>query len=139
MAADPLTIVGTCFSLIASIGKLSTEIYSFVSRVREAHRDLDAVLKELSSLGLCLETLRNDAMVTSKRVPPPLEHRVVLVLVNTAEVVQDMNDMLDTLSSDKFGNKMRWAIYGQADMNKLRSRLESHKASLEITLALLTL
>jgi len=137
--AETLAIVGTCIGLISTIGTLSTKIHSFVSRTRDAHRDLDAVLKELSSLGLCLETLRSDAMVTSKRVPPAVEHRVLLVLVNTAEVVQSMKEMLDELSSDKFGNKMRWAIHGQADMNKLRSGLEAHKAALEIALALLTL
>ena len=139
MPLDPLSITTSCVSLTASIGKLSIEIYSFVSRVRDAHRDLDAVLKELSSLGLCIGTLRNDAMVMSQRVPESLEHRLLLVLVNTAEVVKDMQLILNNLSSDKFGNKMRWAIYGQDDMNKLRSRLEAHKASLEIALALLTL
>lgn len=139
MPIEPLSIAVACTSLISNVGKTSLEIYSFVSKVRDAHRDLDAVLKELSSLGLCLETLRNDAMVTSKRVPQPLEHRVLLVLVNTAEVVKEMREMLDSLSSDRFGNQMKWAIYGQDDMNKLRNRLESHKASLEIALALLTL
>ncbi|KIW74944.1 hypothetical protein Z517_11715 [Fonsecaea pedrosoi CBS 271.37] len=139
MPIEPLTITVACSTLISNVGKASVQIYSFVSRVRDAHRDLDAVLKELSSLGLCLETLRNDAMVTSKRVPQPLENRVLLVLVNTAEVVKEMREMLDNLSSDRFGNQMKWAIYGQSDMNKLRSRLESHKAALEIALALLTL
>jgi hypothetical protein len=139
MPIEPLSIVVACTSLISNVGKASVEIYAFVSKVRDAHRDLDAVLKELSSLGLCLETLRNDAMVTTNRVPQPLEHRVVLVLVNTAEVVKEMREMLDNLSSDRFGNQMKWAIYGQNAMNKLRSRLESHKASLEIALALLTL
>jgi hypothetical protein len=139
MPLDPLSITVACASLIANIGKLSTDIYSFVSRIRDAHRDLDGVLKELSSLGLCLEALRSDAMVRSSRVPNPLEQRVLLVLANTAEVVKDITEILDNLSSDRFGNKMRWATYGQGDMNKLRSRLESHKASFEIVLALLNL
>lgn len=37
----------------------------------------------------------------------PLEHRVLLVLINTAEAIKDMRDMLVNLSSDKFGNNMR--------------------------------
>ncbi|KIW92118.1 uncharacterized protein Z519_07102 [Cladophialophora bantiana CBS 173.52] len=139
MPVEPLSIVVACTSLISNVGKTSLDIYSFVSKVRDAHRDLDAVLKELSSLGLCLETLRNDAMVTSKGVPQPLEHRVLLILVHTAEVVKEIQEMLGKLSSDRFGNHMKWAMYGQNDINKLRNRLESHKASLEIALALLTL
>ncbi|EXJ74276.1 uncharacterized protein A1O5_02572 [Cladophialophora psammophila CBS 110553] len=139
MPVEPLSIAVACTSLISNVGKTSLDIYSFVSKVRDAHRDLDAVLKELSSLGLCLETLRNDAMVTSKRVPQPLEHRVLLILVHTAEIVKEIQEMLAKLSSDRFGNHMKWAMYGQNDMNKLRNRLESHKASLEIALALLTL
>lgn len=139
MPVEPLSIAVACTSLISNVGKTSLEIYSFVSKVRDAHRDLDAVLKELSSLGLCLETLKNDAMVVSRRVPQPLEQRVLLVLVNTAAVVKEIREMLDNLSSDRFGNQMKWAIYGQNDMNKLRNRLESHKASLEIALALLNL
>jgi hypothetical protein len=139
MPIEPLSITVACTTLLSNVGKLSMEIYSFVSKVRDAHRDLDAVLKELSSLGLCLETLRNDGMVTSHRTPQPLEQRVLLVLVNAGEVIKDMREMLDNLSSDRFGNKMRWAFYGQNDMNKLRNRLESHKASLEIALALLSL
>ncbi|OQV11322.1 hypothetical protein CLAIMM_15176 [Cladophialophora immunda] len=139
MPLDALSITVACATLIANIGKLSKDIYSFVSRIRDAHRDLDSVLKELSSLGLCLEALRGDAMVRSNRVPNPLEQRVLLVLANTAEVVKEINELLDDLSSNKFGNKMRWATYGHGNMNKLRSRLESHKASLEIVLALLNL
>ena len=135
MLAEPLSNAATCTSLISSVGKASFEIYSFVSKVRDAHRDLDAVLKELSSLGLCSETLRNDAMVTSNRVPRPLEDKLLLVLLNTAEVVKEIREMVDHLHSDRFGNKLQWAIYGQGDMNKLRNRLESHKASLEIALA----
>ena len=136
---DPFSITVACFSLANSIGKLSTNIYSFVSRARDAHRDLDAVLKELSSLGLCIETLRNDALVKAERIPKSLEHRVLLVLANTGEVIKDMRQLLKDLSSERFGNKMRWALSGQDNMNKLRSRLEAHKASLEIALALLTL
>lgn len=136
---EPLSIIVSCTSLISSIGKISFEIYSFVSRFRDAHRDLDAVLKELSSLRLCLETLRNDKVVVSNRLPLPLEKRVLLVLSNTGEVVKDMRRILISLSSDRFGNKMRWAFYGEDEMNKLRSRLESHKASVEITLSLLAL
>jgi hypothetical protein len=63
---DPLTIVIGCSSLISNIRKLFQEIYSFVSKVRDAHGDLDAVLKKnLAPLSLCVEKLHNDAMVTS--------------------------------------------------------------------------
>jgi hypothetical protein len=139
MSAEPLSIATTCTSLISSVGKASFEIYSFVSKVRSAHRDVDAVLKELSFLGLCLETLHNDAMITSNRVPRPLEDRLLLILLNTAEIVKEMHEILDSLSPDRFGNKLKWAIQGQGNMNKLRNRLEPHKASLEIALALLNL
>lgn len=105
MALDPLSITVACTSLISSVSRLSTDIYLFVSRAQDAHRDLDAVLKEPSSLGLCLETLRNDRMATSQRVTRAPELRVLLVFDDTGEVVKDVNSILTNLSSNRSGNK----------------------------------
>jgi hypothetical protein len=72
-------------------------------------------------------------------VPPSIEHRIQLILVDTDKVVAEIGEILAKLSSGNFGSKMIWDDKGADDILKSRLTLESHKASLEIPLAFLTL
>ena len=57
---EPITlaIAVACTSLISNIVTLSKQIVTFVSDFRDARKDMDAVSRELSSLSLCIEGLR---------------------------------------------------------------------------------
>lgn len=43
--------------LLAAIAQLTVQITGFISDIREARRDMDAVSRELVSLSMCLQTL----------------------------------------------------------------------------------
>jgi hypothetical protein len=134
---DPLSITSACGSLLAAVTKLSTQITKFVSSVRDARRDIDAVSRELTSLALCLETLRDDSATTA--FPDNFSGNLLSVLGNCGVVVKDIADLLARLQASVSGGRVQWPISGRNEVNRLRSSLESHKSALEIALDMMTL
>jgi hypothetical protein len=61
MPIEPQSITAACISLITNLDRLAVDMHSFVSLAGVVHPDLDAVLKELSSLGICLEALKSNS------------------------------------------------------------------------------
>ncbi|ETI21692.1 hypothetical protein G647_08039 [Cladophialophora carrionii CBS 160.54] len=131
MPIETLSITTACVSLTENVDALTARIQSFVSRTCDSYRGLDAVSEELFSLGLCLEYLKSHSGKYNWVQP---------ILASTGEVVAAVGETLIKLdSSDKSGGTITWAENGANDLNKLSLRLQSHKASLEIALTLLTL
>lgn len=91
-----LAITVACASLISGIVTLSQQITTFVSSVRNARNDMDAVSRELSSLKLSLEALRHDS--SNINFPESLQQNLVGVLQNCNDVSQQMQDLLKKLS-----------------------------------------
>ena len=129
---DPFTVSTACVGLLAAVARLSTQIAQFVSGVREARRDMDSVSRELSSLALCLETLRDDS--TKIQYPDGLRQTLVVVLGNCDTVTQQMHTLLEKMSSKNLGRRAQWVATGRDDMNRLRSSLEAYKSALDIAL-----
>jgi Fungal N-terminal domain of STAND proteins len=119
-----------CIDLIASIIQLTAQIVSFVSSVRDARRDVEAVSRELIPLSLCLGVLRDDS--TSIHYPDGLRQSLLAMLKNCDIVRKDMSNLLNKLSSANTARRIQWTTTGRDDMNKLRSSLESHKSALDI-------
>jgi hypothetical protein len=134
---DPFTLSTACVGLLAGVAQLSVQINQFVSSVREAHSDMDAVLQELNSLSLCLEALRDDSACI--RYPQTLRNNLIAVLRNCDHVTGDMQNLLHKLSSRHLGRRIQWSATGRDEMNKLRSSLETHKSALVIALEMTTL
>jgi hypothetical protein len=134
---DPLSISTACVSLIATLGRIFPQIVSFVSDVRDARRDMDAVSQELHSLSLSLENLRDDSIEINY---PEGSHRTLItVLGNCDHVAKEMEALLNKMASGNIGRRMEWTIYGRDDMNKLRSRLEAHKSAIDIALDMVSI
>jgi hypothetical protein len=129
---DPFSLTAGYLGLLAGIAQLTAQITVFVSSVRDARRDMDAVSRELSSLSLCLGTLKDDS--AKVEYPDGLRENLIVVLKNCDWVVKDMTQLLEKLSSANLKSKIQWTISGKDDMNRLRSSLESHKSALEIAL-----
>lgn len=134
---DPLSIASACSGLLLGVNKLSVQITNFVSSVRGARRDIDAVSRELTSLALCLQTLRDDS--TTVNFPENARGNLLSVLSNCDTVVKDIASMLLRLQASVSGGRMQWPISGRDEVNRLRSSLESHKSALEIALDMMTL
>jgi hypothetical protein len=132
-----LTITGTCISLIANIGKLSLQIKTFVSEVREARKDMDAVNRELSSLSLCLESLREDC--TQIDYPENSRIPLVAILRNCDNITKEMEALLQKMLPGNMARRTQWVMTGRDEMNKLRTGLETHKSAIEIALGTIEL
>ena len=146
--ADPLTLTATCIGLLGSITKLSKELTSFVLIAREARRDIDGFARELQSMALCVETLRDEKFP----FPDTLKAQLASVLRNCDGVTHDMEHIIerkaihqqgsgasDAGAAVGFSTKVKWSFNDRDDVVRLRERLEAHKAVLDITLDLANL
>jgi hypothetical protein len=132
-----LAITAACASLISGVVTLSKQTSSFVSDVRAARKDMDAVSRELSSLTLCLEALRDDSSKIS--FPKSLQQNLFGILRNCDDVTKEMQDLLSKLSSESLRRRMQWSLLDRDEMNKLRSRLEAHKSAIDIALDMISM
>lgn len=132
-----LAITVACASLISGIVTLTQQIATFVSQVRSSRKDIDAVSRELSSLALCLEALRDDSSKIS--FPESLQQNLVGILRNCDDVTKEMQDLLTKLSQESLRTGVQWSMLARDEMNKLRSRLEAHKSAIDIALEMISM
>jgi hypothetical protein len=130
---DPVSLSTACVGLITAISQLSVQITGFVSSVRDARKDMDAVSRELISLTLCLEALRDD----SQKIHFP--ETLLGIFGSCDRITKQMQELLTKLSSGDVVARLRWTVAARDEMNKLRSSLESHKSALDIALDMASL
>jgi len=131
---DPLSITTACVSLLSGITNLSKHISVFISEVRDARKDMDAVSRELTSLALCLELLRDDS--TTINYSEGFRKDLIGVLQSCDFITHQMKAILRKLSSGNVGRRIQWSLSSREEMNNLRSSLEAHKSAIEIALTL---
>lgn len=134
--ASALGITSTCMTLSAHAGTVIMRITVFVSQVRNARKDLDAVSRELTSLQLCLSALKDDQQLVSLNLPEAMRTQISQILVNIDLVLNQISDKLIKLSSGKLGRRIQWVTMEKDEMDKFRSSLESNKTALEIALTI---
>ena len=132
---DPLSIATACVSLLSGITTVSKSLASFVSTALDARKDIDGFSRELSSLALCVATLKNEEF----RFPDTLQKQLVGVLQNCGSVTQGMSVVIERHRSNAVGRKLQWSFSDRDEVSRLRERLEAHKSVLEITLELANL
>ena len=106
----------------------SDTVYPFASQVRASRRDMDAVSRELSSLQMCLETLRDDAVTIN--YPPRIKH----ILKNCEAKINEMVVLLVTVEARNLGRGLQWTVVCRDQVNGMRAGLEAYESSLEIAL-----
>lgn len=136
---EPISISASCVGIVKSIVDLSLLIGKFVANVRDARKDMDAVQRELSSLRLCVESLQTDSQNPDLHYPAVLQRSLVDVLANCDGVIAEMTRLLQKMSSSSIGRYVQWVANGRGDMDKLRSRLEAHKATIDIALDMVSM
>jgi hypothetical protein len=133
---DPLTITTTCITLVATIGKVSIQINTFVRQVRDSRRDLDAVSRELHSLENILNILSDEDNDQEKQaaLPPNLVAQIAGIMSNCGVVLVQIQASLEKHGGGGLRKGVKWTVSGREDMDKLRSSLEAHKSALGLTL-----
>jgi hypothetical protein len=134
---EPLSIAAACSTLLNNLAPLSIKFAAFVGSIQDAREEMDASLRELSSLSLCLRTLRD----TSANVRyPEAFHGDLLAIIGHCDVVaKQMLNLLDKLSSRNLFRRIQWSAMSKSKMNQLRSSLESHKVALALALNMTTM
>jgi hypothetical protein len=134
---EPLSIAAACSTLINNIAPLTAKIAAFVASVRDAREDMDATLRELSSLFLCLNTLRDSS--TNVQYPEIFRGDLLAIIGHCDIVANQMLGLLDTLSSRNLARRIQWSAMGKDRMGQLRSSLETHKTALSLALSMTTM
>ena len=116
---DPLSITTSSVSLLAGITTLSKAITAFVVVAREARKDVDGFSRELMSLSLCVETLRDDGF----DFPASLRTQLVAILANCDEVTKEMTALVQKYSSPNTGRKIQWSFSSRDEVLRLYHRL----------------
>lgn len=132
---EPLSITASCVGLLASITTLSRNITNFATIARQACKDVDGFSRELSSLSLCVATLKDERF----QFPATLQSQLLDVLTNCGTVIQDMAKIIDKHGAGRLGRHIQWSISDRDEVCRYRERLEAHKSVLEITLELASL
>jgi hypothetical protein len=137
---DPPSITTACLGLTGTIIKVYASVAGFVRDVRSARQELDEVLRELQSLQLVLELLRDDTSQDGGiQLPSSLTRQVTGIVANCTVVVEELETLIDKHKTGGINKAARWALTGRGDANKLRSSLEAHKSALELALDLIAL
>jgi hypothetical protein len=77
---DPFSVSTACIGLLAAVAQLKIQSTGFISDVREVRRDMDAVGRELVSLSIRLQTLRDDS--GKIRYPEGVRENLLAVIKN---------------------------------------------------------
>lgn len=104
---DPFSITTNCVGLAAEATNLLMRISVFVSEVRNARNGMDAVMRELVSLQLCLGVLRDDEQQRHVAYPENMKHQINTILVNIELVFDDMRQLLSNLSAGRLGRRIQ--------------------------------
>ena len=134
---DLPTFSAACEALITNITNVSKQISRFIARHRRARRDMDAVSRSLSSLTLCLETLRDDSMQV---IYPESMHRNLIDIIGNCDVVAtEMLELLENLCSDDLAEHVEWSAHSRDALRNQISSLECYRSALDIALDMLSI
>lgn len=131
---DPVSIAAASASIAVSAMTLGRNITSFVSDVRGARKDMDAVMRELTSLRLCIVALGDDDENGHMSFSAEMHDQIRKILVNIEFVFNEINTILRKVSSGRLGRRIQWTVSEKDAMATWRSSLEANKAALEIAL-----
>jgi hypothetical protein len=107
-----------------------------VSKFRDAQRDLDAVTAELEPLKFALEFFEHEVGTLddeAKGVP------VAGILGNLEGVVKQIATCLSKEGEMRLARRIRWALSGREEMERLRCSLEAYESTLDLALDVLAL
>jgi hypothetical protein len=131
---EVITVASIILPLISSLGTLIIQTQSFVSEVRSAQKDIDAVNSELSTLKQYLEVLREE--IVKNDYPQGAKSSLIGILQGCGETIHQMAALLTRYSSGNVRKDVQWALFGRGEMEKLRSKTERDKGFLSLAVSL---
>lgn len=141
--AELLSIASSAISIADDIPDLCIRIFNFGKTVTSSKGDLESIQHELTSLKPILDTLdhlaRSIANEASGTLPQPLTRQISHILDGCGHVVKQISHAVLKYNTPNIFNKTQWAVSGKEETSSLRVHLESYKATLNITVEMLSL
>ena len=129
---DPLSITTAALSLLGTSIALSKQISAFVITTKDARKDMDAVSRELASLQLCLESLKEED--DANHFPQKLRESLTIIMRHCQDIIDQIGSLLARFASGNISRRLQWSLFGRDEAERLRNSLEAHKSAIEIAL-----
>ena len=127
---DTANVSSACASALAGVAHLSNQISIFTVSVRDARRDTDAVSREVASLSLGLEAVRDDSTIIT--YTESISENLLAVLRNSESATYDMATFVEQCSA----REAQWGANDAENMARLRKYIEWQTCSLKIAFEL---
>jgi hypothetical protein len=125
---DIANVSSACVSALAGVAHLSNQISIFTVSVRDARRDTDAVSREVASLSLYLEAIRDDSMIIT--YTESISEDLLAVLRNSESATYSMATFVEQCSA----RETQWDANDVENMARLLRYIEWQTCSLKIAL-----
>jgi len=132
---DPVSAITGVLGAVGVIAQVASAATAFMREVRSARKEMLEVKKQLSSLRGVLEILEEDfSDPANTSLSPTVVGQIVDVVADCSSVVSQMGDCIRSQGR----SRLLWATSGKAEVMRLREELEVHKATLDLTLDLIS-
>jgi hypothetical protein len=133
-----LAIISLVGSLVGAGGKLYFQLDAIIESVKDAPEELRAVKVELSALTTLIGRL-DDLMSHEESCEFifPFESSAQEfrdVLDACMRTFKELGALVQKYREMSFKQEVKWALFGLTTLNKLRTRLETYKSSINLTL-----
>ncbi|KAG2414756.1 hypothetical protein HFD88_005944 [Aspergillus terreus] len=129
---DPFSMAVGCVSLLDVITRLSLSVTDFIVNFRDARADLATVADELSDLNLNVQILKADTKrKPSYEVPKDLRQYICEVMEHCKTDLTTFETLLKGYENEGL-NRVKWAISGRIEAQKIHTSLAAHKAALNL-------
>ncbi|KAK4445685.1 hypothetical protein QBC34DRAFT_162536 [Podospora aff. communis PSN243] len=137
---DPFSIITGSFGLASAIAKVSVIIVEFTRDARDASTDLDALSAELQALSNILNPLARSisGSAAAAAAPPTLIAQVNTTLGGCNTVIEQIEENIQKYRRNQIFSGAGWAMFGQADTNKLRTSLQYYSTALSLGMHAIT-
>ena len=141
---DPLSVSASLVGLITAAAQVTKLLTGLVQDAKEAPDSCRSILREVSGISICLQQLQG--FLIGAQEAPRSHTSLILVeqaLVILADCVLTFSDLEQSLESLKIENSMgvldrlKW-VRKEPLINRLFSKLQASKASLNLILTTLT-
>ncbi|KAK3390014.1 hypothetical protein B0H63DRAFT_538176 [Podospora didyma] len=111
----------------------SVAVIEFSRDARHAASDLDALSAELQALSRLLNPLAQSiSNAAASTIPSALVAQVNTALAGCEKVVEKIDENIQKYRRNRVFSQAAWALFGQADTNKLRTSLEQYNLALRL-------
>lgn len=124
---------GAAASVVAIVGRVSASAASFMHDIKDARKDMIQVRKDMSDLSTVLrmvaEDLDYDGSSSRPGNTPPSQQHIVGIAFSCRTILLEIETVLRDGRS-----RLSWVTSGKERVDKLRTRLETCKLSLDVAL-----